>query len=271
MSNSNSNVNLSIKTGINSSIAMFGQITALMWLRTSTNYQYRHGFSFHTTLLKLYRDGGIVRFYRGYVPSVFMGSLCRFGDITIYKFAELNADKYGLSISEQSLLASMGSMLWRINLMPIDTLDVMLQVEGKSGYKILKDKIKNDGIRVLYHGSTLWSISNLVGNFGWFMSYSVLNKYNIEYNNIDSNIRNALLGFTCSSISDLLTNPLRVLKLNRQSNIYSISYYDIYKNIVCEHGFLGLWGRGLFTRIFTHGIQGSVFMVFWKLLENDSK
>ena len=98
-----------------------------------------------------------------------------------------------------------------------------------------------------------------------------INKYNIEYNNIDSNIRNALLGFTCSSISDLLTNPLRVLKLNRQSNIYSISYYDIYKNIVCEHGFLGLWGRGLFTRIFTHGIQGSVFMVFWKLLENDSK
>lgn len=37
------------------------QVGALMWLRTTINYQYRHGTSTTTALKTLYREGGVVR------------------------------------------------------------------------------------------------------------------------------------------------------------------------------------------------------------------
>ena len=44
------------------------------------NYQYRHGTSMMTALKTLYRDGGVLRFYRGYFPALAQGPLARFGD-----------------------------------------------------------------------------------------------------------------------------------------------------------------------------------------------
>ena len=56
------------------------QVTSLMWLRTTMNYQYRYGTKLGETFSKLYNEGGIRRFYRGICPALFMGPLSRFGD-----------------------------------------------------------------------------------------------------------------------------------------------------------------------------------------------
>ena len=149
--------------------------------------------------------------------------------------------------------------------MPLDTLDVILQVEGKPGYSILKNKIKNHGMSVLYHGSVIWSITNLMGNFSWFLTYGYLNTLNLNEEN--SIFKNALLGFACSSASDITTNPLRVIKLNRQSHPKKISYPEVFNTIVSKEGYLGLWSRGLKTRLLTHGIQSSFFVAIWKYIE----
>ena len=133
-----SDINKAIKSGQSAVIAMGAQITTLMWLRTLTNHQYRFGNTLTESMKILYNEGGILRFYKGYIPSLVMGSLCRFGDITIYKYIE-SQNKYREFTRSQELVLTSGlSMLWRINLMPLDTLDVMLQVNGKSGYNILK-------------------------------------------------------------------------------------------------------------------------------------
>ena len=42
--------------------------------------------------------------------------------------------------------------LWRINLMPIDTTKTIMQVHGKKGLLILREKIKINGFHVLYSG-----------------------------------------------------------------------------------------------------------------------
>lgn len=50
--------------------AMGIQVLSLMWLRTTVNYQYRHGSSMTTAFKTLYKDGGVVRFYRGLAPAL---------------------------------------------------------------------------------------------------------------------------------------------------------------------------------------------------------
>ena len=42
------------------------------------------------------------------------------------------------SIFDKTVLASCGASLWRINLMPLDTLKTTLQVEGKKEFLFLK-------------------------------------------------------------------------------------------------------------------------------------
>lgn len=41
------------------------QVLALMWLRTSMNYQYRYGGSLQEALEKLWKQGGVARLYQG--------------------------------------------------------------------------------------------------------------------------------------------------------------------------------------------------------------
>eukprot|EP01083_Nonionella_stella_P022915 63333_1 len=66
--------------GIAGSAAMFIQVTSLMWMRTTMNYQYRHGSTTSVAIKTLYSEGGVRRFYRGVGPALFQGPLARFGD-----------------------------------------------------------------------------------------------------------------------------------------------------------------------------------------------
>ena len=262
----NDDAKKAVKSGISATIAMGFQITSLMWLRTTTNYQYRYGTTITDSFKNLYREGGIRRFYKGYIPCLFMGSVCRFGDMTIYQYIKSNGSDYNLNLVQQSLATSTLSMIWRINLMPIDTLDVMLQVNGGKGINILKNKIKTNGLNVLYHGTTAWSITNLLGNFGWFYTYSFLND-NFKPD-INQYVINGFNGFVSSAASDMLTNPVRIIKTNKQSVEHSANYKDIVLDIYKKYGILEFWKRGLVIRIVTHGLQGSLFLILWKEIEN---
>ena len=45
--------------------------------------------------------------------------------------------------------------------------------------------------------------------------------------------------------------------------------YDTVKSIVKKDGVLGLFGRGLKTRIMINGLQGVIFTVCWKFFEDN--
>ena len=53
--------------------AMVFQVSALMWLRTTMNYQFKNGGGTLDTIKLLYKEGGIARFCRGYLFALMNG------------------------------------------------------------------------------------------------------------------------------------------------------------------------------------------------------
>lgn len=66
--------------GISGALAGVLQVTSLMWLRTTMNYQYRFGTSTGEALRTLYSQGGMGRLYQGLPFALVQTPLSRFGD-----------------------------------------------------------------------------------------------------------------------------------------------------------------------------------------------
>lgn len=260
------------KGGIAGSTAMVLQVSSLMWLRTTMNYQYRYGTTFNGTLSKLYKEGGVRRFYRGICPALFIGPLSRFGDtaanIGVLTYLETNEKTKELNIGIKTTIASAFAGLWRINLMPIDTLKTTLQIEGKNALPLLRKKIKLGGPSVLYHGSLGAFSATYSGHFPWYFTFNYLNEKIPKYeDNLFKKLsRNALIGFSASLVSDTISNSTRVIKTSKQTYYRPISYFTITKKIIEQDGIFGLMGRGLKTRILCNGLQGMMFSVLWLLI-----
>ena len=258
--------------GIPGAAAMFLQVGSLMWMRTTMNYQYRYGASTGEALRALYKEGGIGRFYKGVGPALFQGPLSRFGDTAanagMLALLAANDNTKNWPVIAKTMCASGAAALWRINLMPIDTLKTTMQVEGANGLGLLKKKVAKGGIRVLYQGALGSFGATYVGHFPWFATYNfmdeLLPKYDDTYKKFG---RNALCGFTASAVSDTCSNSIRVLKTTKQTYATEISYTDAAKEILQKEGPMGLFGRGLQTRIMANGVQGMLFSILWKSLQ----
>ena len=261
-------LNKAFKGGISGATAMVCQVGSLMWLRTTMNYQYRYGYSTSAAIKKLYSEGGIRRFYRGVGPALIQGPLSRFGDtaanVGVITFLNNNDTTKDFPILFKSVCASGAAALWRINLMPIDTIKTSLQVLGKDGISKLKTKYRANGIRVFYHGALGAFGATYVGHFPWFATYNYLDSKMDKYDGIKKLCRNAFIGFSSSVVSDTCSNSIRVLKTTRQTSETPISYLDAGKQIIKNDGILSLFGRGLKTRIISNGFQGMMFTVLWK-------
>jgi hypothetical protein len=59
-----------LRGGLPGMAAMAIQVMSLMWMRTTINYQYRHGGTMMGALKTLYAEGGIPRFYKGVLPAL---------------------------------------------------------------------------------------------------------------------------------------------------------------------------------------------------------
>ncbi len=100
--------------------------------------------------------------------------------------------------------------------------------------------------------------------------------------------RQAFIGFAASVVSDTVSNSLRVVKTYRQVHEKDVGYsepsatwclprwlfadascsgfaVEAAKEIIATEGVLGLFGRGLPTRLLTNGLQGLLFSILWKL------
>ena len=261
--------------GISGSMAMGTQVLTLMWLRTTMNYQYRFGTNTKTALKTLYSEGGIPRFYRGLLPALLQGPLSRFGDTAansgIMYYLNNNSYTQNFNMGTKSALCSGGASLWRICIMPIDTLKTNMQVNGKDGFKILKNKIGKGGVPVLYNGAIAASSATFVGHFPWFFTYNYLNSKLPEYNEklFLKILRNGIIGFSSSIVSDTCSNSLRVIKTTKQTYNNNISYSQAIKHIIKADGISGLFFRGLKTRILANGLQSSLFTITWKYIEKN--
>ena len=267
-----------IKSGITSYGAISLQVISLMWLRTTLNYQYKHGTTFKQTLGILYNQGKIPRFYRGIIPAFFQAPLSRFGDVAINTgvmfYLNNTNNTRDLSILSKTFIGSFFAGLWRINLMPIDTTKTIMQVHGKKGLLILREKIKTNGFHVLYNGGISAYSATLIGHFPWFLTFNTLELYipqpnkNNKYKTILSICRLGLIGFSSSFISDICSNSFRIIKISKQTKKKDITYKKIITKIIEKDGIQGLLFTGLKTKIITNGIQGILFIILWKTIEN---
>lgn len=264
--------NRAIGGGLSGTSAMIIQVSSLMWLRTTVNYQYRYGKSTTEAFKYLYSNGGVRRFYRGYSAALLQAPLSRFGDTAantgVMYYLNNNEDSKDLPIAVKTFIGSSIAGIWRINLMPIDTCKTIMQVEGKNGISILRNKIKSNGVKVLYHGSYATCLSTMIGHFPWFLTYNYLNETLPNYDDsIKKFSRSAVIGFSSSFVSDISSNFMRVIKVSKQSNQNKVTYKEVVKTIIDKEGYMGLFGRGLKTKIISNGIQGICFTVLWKYFQ----
>lgn len=256
--------------GIPGMAAMAVQVLSLMWLRTTINYQYRYGTNTMTALKTLYKEGGVVRFYRGLGPALVQGPLSRFGDTAANTGMLALMDSYDstrtLPVGVKTLSASLAAGCFRIVLMPVDALKTIMQVEGKGGAAALREKIRVGGVPVLYHGALAASAATFVGHYPWFATYNYLNEYLPKYDDLPKKLlRSAVIGFCASFVSDTCSNSIRVIKTTKQTATTPMTYPQVVRMVVDKEGWLGLFGRGLKTKILANGMQGILFSVLWRL------
>lgn len=261
--------------GVAGASAMFIQVGSLMWMRTTMNYQYRNGTSTGVALRTLYADGGVRRFYRGIGPALIQGPMSRFGDtaantgmLTILNASPSTRD---LPTPVKTVAASAAAASWRIFLMPVDACKCILQVEGKGGLTKLGQKVRVGGPTVLWHGGLAASSATFVGHYPWFATFNMLDE-NLPPANPDSLLqklsRRALMGFCSSVVSDTCSNSIRVVKTFKQTSTVPVTYPQAVRMVIDKDGYVGLFGRGLQTRILANGVQGLMFSILWKSFED---
>ena len=104
--------------------------------------------------------------------------------------------------------------------MPIDTLKTVSQVEGRKGFDaVFRHSIRKGNVRNLYTGSYAMFLATLIGHYPWFATYNVLQRI-VPRQEVRAMqmLRSAVIGFTSSIVSDVTSNPIRVVKTTKQSS-----------------------------------------------------
>jgi hypothetical protein len=260
------------------------QVLSLMWLRTTMNYQYRYGGSLPNALSTLWSEGGIPRFYQGLPFALVQGPLTRFGDtaanVGIIALLESLPQTKELPLPVKTACGSITAGLWRIFLMPVDASKTSLQVEGADGLKRLWESVRESGPAPLYRGALSQAAATTAGHFPWFLTFNFLNEQLPVVSSSDdlllSLARSAFVGMSASCVSDCVSNSLRVIKTTKQTaqlgkdttiKQKELSYPEVVHIIIEKDGIIGLFGRGLQTRLLTNAIQGAAFSVLWKYFQ----
>ena len=117
----------------------------------------------------------------------------------------------------------------------------------------------------MWHGAGAAATATAVGHFPWFYTFNLLQSVIPTYTETHKKLaRNAAIGFTASVVSDTISNSLRVIKTVRQTYHEPISYSKTVQLVVSKDGVLGLFGRGLKTRIMANGVQVEIFVITTK-------
>lgn len=123
---------------------------------------------------------------------------------------------------------------------------------------------------MLFQGALGNAAASFAGNYPWYLTFNSLDEALPLAPTGDLALklcRTAALGIAAACVSDCASNSIRVLKTTRQTSPTTLSYKEAAQQIIDTDGVLGLFGRGLGTRIATNALQAAIFTVVWKLGE----
>lgn len=252
--------------GVAGVAAQAGNVCALMWMRTIMNVQYRHGGEAADVARRLWEEGGVARFYRGFVPALLQAPALRFTAVAANDGTLAAMEHTQVPTAAKTMVASAFAAAGRGLLMPLDAWKTMSQVEGKDGVKKLMAKSAK-------HPTALWQgaggamAATSVAFYPFFYTNNqlcaALPAFDFRFGKYS---RDALIGFMSAAVADSCSNSLRVLKTVRQTSTANVGYLEAAKDIVGREGYTGLFGRGLRIRIAVNGVQGALFTVSWKAM-----
>jgi len=257
-----------LRGGLSGGCAQSLNVVLLMWCNTIMNFQYRHGGTFSNVARHLYAEGGILRFYRGLAPALISAPLGRFGDVAANEGMMIALEGSNVSLPLRTLAGSACACLFRIVVMPFDAWKTTKQVEGSRGLEHLIAKTRQDPFTP-WRGSMGAIAATAVSHYPWFLTNNVLRQQMPHFDfPMGNHVRYAMIGFASSAVSDICSNSLRVLKTTRQTSLDKVGYVQVAQEIIQKDGYIGFFGRGLKTRILAKGIQGAVFTVGWRAIQD---
>ncbi|KAL7551650.1 hypothetical protein ACHAWF_014835 [Thalassiosira exigua] len=254
--------------GVPGAVAGMVQVLSLMWLRTVINYQYRYGSSFLQALTTLYGMGGIPRLYSGITFALIQAPLARFVSTAANDGVGALLQHLNWGPGREVVVAALVVGFFRVMLMPIDTCKTVLQIESAKGLSMLLAKVRKGQVHLLYAGALASAAASAIGHYPWFYMYNLLSKSEALVRSVPwATVRNALIGFASSIVSDTVTNSVRVIKTTKQalgSTRSAATYAETISLILAVDGWRGLFGRGLKARILGNALQSILFTVVWR-------
>eukprot|EP00434_Breviolum_minutum_P034264 symbB.v1.2.030318.t1/scaffold3397.1/size57701/1 len=113
-------VSAALISGMAGGCAQVMYIVPLMWLRTIMEYQYKNGDSITRVARLLWREGGVRRFYRGFLPAVLLAPIARFGDTAANELALSSLSLVQMPLAMKTLCASVTAAGFRVAILPLD-------------------------------------------------------------------------------------------------------------------------------------------------------
>jgi hypothetical protein len=230
-----------------------------LWLNTITQHQYKNGKNFKMTVNELYKNGGISRFYNGFIPTVINTSCNRFIDYLTHEMTQVD------DLLSKVFIGGVFASVFKIFIAPLETYKIMNQIHGKKAVKLIKLRIKNNGIKSLWKGSGDIALSNFVEHVGWFNTYEYFDRNLPKDMNII--LRSGFLGLSSSVTTDIMSNHLKIIKTMKQTT--DLCYNDIVREIIRKNGVHGLFFRGLGTKLMTNSLYGITFSLLFSTLKNN--
>jgi hypothetical protein len=189
--------------GLPGAIAGVVQVVTLMWLRTIMSYQSRYGGTFLQALRTLLNEGGVGRLYKGWYFGLIQAPVTRFVSTAANDGVEslLRSLEWtkAWGPGRSTIVASVFVGLFRMILMrtsigsprrvqrlsvmsidmcsigflhavfvsAIDTMKVVLQVDGSEGFRSLLRRLKAGKISSLYQGCIATALASMMGHYPW--------------------------------------------------------------------------------------------------------
>ena len=185
--------------------AGIAEIVTLPICTIKTNYQNTTGITIKKTIKTMYRQGGVLSFFRAMGAAVSSQVFSTSLKYTIYRYLE---DK-NLKYSNKILNGMASGITASIFTHPIDFIKIHLQM-NKSMLKTLKD----DGVSSIYRGYSKTFLKSALGNSLYFPIY--------EYcNNIFDNV---LYSSICSSVfATIIIHPVDYFRIR---HIYNLPWFQ---------------------------------------------
>ena len=118
----------------------------------------------------------------------------------------------------------------------------------------------------MYGGALGASAATLAGHYPWFATNNVLEAKVPDWGprTLSKLARRAAIGFVCSTVSDTVSNGIRVVKVYVQTSARPVGYAAAVAEIVASRGVSGFLWSGLPAKLLCNGLSSVVFSVAWK-------